>query len=339
MFGYRYFKADSSTFVIKSAKGRINSKGKGLSFFYDTTRTSIVAVPMNLQETPFIFGLQTADYQSLRVQGQVAFRISQPERIAELLNFNLKPNGVGYVSEDPAKLCDRVVRLVQALVQSDIEKQPLRNALRATQRLVEILKQQLACDPSLAAMGVELMDVSISAITPTPETAKALEAEARELILKEADDAIYSRRKSAVEQERTVKEAELQTELSVQQKEQEIAESRLQNERAILCSEIETEKARLQAQIDAENQRTLLVESAGKNRCIDADAQAYATAAQMKAFTLLPVENLKAIALSGMAPEQMMAQAFEALAQNASKIGELNISPDLFQQLTRKAQR
>ena len=38
----------------------------------------------------------------------------------------------------------------------------------------------------------------VSAISPTPETKQALEAEAREAILKEADDAIYARRKSSV---------------------------------------------------------------------------------------------------------------------------------------------
>ena len=68
-----------------------------------------------------------------------------------------------------------------------------------------------------------------------------------------------------------------------------------------------------------------------------ADADAYAVEAKMKAFTVLPVENLKAMALANMQPEQLMAMAFEAMAQNAGKIGELNISPDLFGQMMKKA--
>ena len=66
----------------------------------------------------------------------------------------------------------------------------------------------LAASPTLAALGVELLGFSILAIKPVPETAKALEAEARERILRQADDALYARRHSALEQERIIRENE-----------------------------------------------------------------------------------------------------------------------------------
>ena len=59
----------------------------------------------------------------------------------------------------------------------------------------------------------------------------------------------------------------------------------------------------------------------------------------MSAFRELPVENLKAMALANMKPEQLMAVAFESLAQNADKINELTITPDLFGQMMQKAGR
>jgi nickel-dependent lactate racemase len=157
--------------------------------------------------------------------------------------------------------------------------------------------------------------------------------------LKEADDAIYDRRKSAVEQERTIKEAELQTELSVQQKEQEIEESRILNERTIQRGKAETERERLQAEIAAETQRKELVTLNSENSRQQADAEAYTITERMKAFRELPVENLKAMALAKMEPEQLMAMAFESLAQNAGKIGELTITPDLFGQMLKKSVR
>jgi hypothetical protein len=40
-----------------------------------------------------------------------------------------------------------------------------------------------------------------------------------------------------------------------------------------------------------------------------------------------------------MQPEQLMAVAFESLANNAEKIGELNINPDMFSQVVKKAVR
>jgi hypothetical protein len=43
--------------------------------------------------------------------------------------------------------------------------------------------------------------------------------------------------------------------------------------------------------------------------------------------------------MAHMQPEQLMALAFETLAQNAGKIGELNITPDLFGKLLGKLEK
>ncbi len=339
MFGLKYFKADSSTFVIKTVKGEVKQQGKGLSFFYHSAASSIATLPVNVQESPFIFNLKTADFQALTVQGQLAYQIESPLKMSEMLNFTLKKDGVNYATEDPLKLSDRVIRVVQAMIQNKIQASTLREALSSAPALVALVQEQLKKETSLEIMGIVPLDISISAIQPSTETSRALEAEAREEILKEADDATYLRRKSAVEQERMIKEAELQTDLSVQQKEQEIEELRIANERTLLRAEMETEQERLQAKIEAENQRKALVSTQVENSKQEADAKAYAIAAKMKAFKELPVDNLKAMALANMQPEQLMAMAFESLAQNADKIGELNISPDLFSQMAKKVGR
>lgn len=338
MLGIRYYKADSSTYVVMSVNGKIRRKGKGLSFFYSPATTSIAAIPINVQEAPFIFNLQTADFQSVTVQGEVTFQVSDAQKTAEMLNFNLRPDGCAYVSEDPLKLNDRVVRTVQALVQSTIQANGLREALGLSQSLVSLIKNQWSLEPALERLGITVLDASITAISPTPETARALEAQAREEILKQADDAIYDRRKSAVEQERTIREAELQTELFIQQKEQEIEESRIDNERTILRKQAETEQERLDTQIDAESHRRELVSLSVENRRLEADAEAYAITARTKACKELPADYWKAMALTKMAPEQLLAMSLDTLAENAEKIGELNFTPELFGRLVRKAQ-
>lgn len=201
------------------------------------------------------------------------------------------------------------------------------------------MQSRLSQQAALEALGITILDFSVTAITPTPETARALEAEARESLLKEADDAIYARRKSSVEQERTIKEAELETDLSVQKKEQQIEESRLENERTLLREQAAMAQERLAAEIGEEQQRQTLVSLSADNQRVQSDADAYAIETKMKAYRELPVENLKALALSRMAPEQLMAMAFESLAQNAGKIGELNIAPDMFSQMMKKGSK
>ena len=336
MFGIQYFKADASTYVIKTAGGKIRNKGKGLSFFYNAAVTSIATIPVTTQEAPFIFKLQTNDFQEVAVQGQITYRIADPEKASNMLNFGLGRDG-SRASEDPLKLSDRVVRSVQTIVQKEVQATTLRDSLTMSQALVTVIKANLGQQSSLESLGIHIIDASIAAITPPPDTARALEAEAREAILKEADDAIYARRKSAVEQELTIKQAELQTELSVQQKEQEIEESRIANDRAILRGTVETERERLEAEIHAENQRQDLVLLNVENARQESDSEAYAISARMNAFKELPVENLKAMALANMQSDQLMALAFESMAQNADKIGELNIGPEVFSHMMKKA--
>ncbi|MFE8070133.1 SPFH domain-containing protein [Marinobacteraceae bacterium S3BR75-40.1] len=336
MLGLKYFKADSNTFVIQTVNGRVKRQGKGLSFWYLPRTSSIAAVPVSAQESPFIFGLQTSDYQSVRVQGQLTFQAVDPGKTAEVLNFTLGQDGESFVSEDPMKLGDRVIRAAQTLSQQIIETSTLRQALNLSQTLVARIRQDLANSDSLSELGVALKEASITAITPSPETAKALEAETREEILKKADDAIYARRKAAVEQERTIQDAELDTEFAMQQKRQSMEEQTVLNQRKLLQEKATTEKERIEVDIEAARQKESLFALNAENNRIEAESQAYAISQKMAAYKEIPVESLRAMAMAKMDPNQLMAAAFEVFANNAEKIGELNIAPDMLREITRK---
>src|ERR1700674_536970 len=112
-------------------------------------------------------------------------------------------------------------------MRAEVQGRPLRAALVEAAAIARHVQTALMEAPALAALGVELLSFSILAIKPVPETSKALEAEARERLLREADDAIYARRNNAVEKERTIRENELNTEVAVQTKQRQIEETRL----------------------------------------------------------------------------------------------------------------
>ena len=328
MLGIKYFKADSSTYVIQSINGKVKKKGRGLSFFYQPSLSSIITVPISSQECPYIFNVQTMDFQQVVIQGQLVFQITDPGKTTAMLNYSLSKQGLSYVSDDPGKLTDRINRLVQVIIQCKVQSISLKDVLTLGDSLVELLAQRLSSHDELIELGIEVKSVSMSGINPSKEMGRALEAQTRELILKEADDAIYARRKSSVEQERMVKEAELQTELSIQQKEQEIEEKRIENKRSLIRAEYATAQEKLANNIQLESQREGLVEKTALNKKREADMDSYTLAENIKAFKLLPVENLKAMALANMDADQLMAMAFDSLSQNSAKIGELNISPD-----------
>lgn len=335
MLGLKYIKVQPTTYVLEYRGGAIVREGSGLSFFYYAPTTSLVVVPLASADVPFIFQETTADFQTVTIQGQVTYRVADPKRLAALLNYTLAPDGHNYISDDPEKLPERVIHVVNVLARAELQHLQLREALRASDQLVTVIKAGLATSDEITSLGLEVLGLSILAIKPTPETARALEAETREKLFREADEAIYARRNSAVEQERAIKENELNTEIAVENKKRQIRETQMDAERAVQEKESLLKKEALETNIGLEERRKSLVAVTAENSKAEADARAYGVATAMKALNAADAKILQAVASAGMNPDQLIAFAFQELAGNADKIGQLNISPDLLRELMR----
>jgi SPFH domain / Band 7 family len=333
MFGIKFIKVQPTTYLLQYRGGKVVREGLGLSFFYYAPTTSLVAVPVASTDTPFIFQETTADFQAVTIQGQVTYRVGEPRRLASLLNYTLAPNGQTYAAEDPEKLAERVIHVVNVLARAELQKLTLREAIRASDALVRAVKAGLAGSEEIVSLGLEVLGLSILAIKPTPETARALEAETREKLLGEADEAIYDRRNAAVEQERSIKENELNTEIAVENKKRQIRETQMEAERAVQEKRHLVQKEALEANISMEDRRKRLVALAAENARAEADTRAYGVSTTMQALGAADARILQALASTSMKPEQLIAFAFQELAGKADKIGQLNISPDLLREL------
>lgn len=341
MFGIQFIKIQPTTYLLQYRGGKVVREGLGLSFFYYAPTTSLVAVPVGSADVPFIFQETTADFQTVTIQGQVTYRVGEPRKLASLLNYTLAPNGHAYASDDPKKLPERVIHVINVLARAELQKLPLREAIRASDELVKAVKIGLAGSEEVTSLGLEVLGLSILAIKPTPETARALEAETREMLFREADEAIYARRNSAVEQERAIKENELNTDIAVETKKRQIRETQMDAERAVQEKKGLLKREALESNIGLEERRQSLVALATENAKAEADARAYGVASTMKALGTADARILQALASTGMQPEQLIAFAFQELAGKAEKIGQLNISPDLLRELltTRSAEK
>lgn len=334
MFGINYIKVDPSTHLMQFKNGSVVKEGAGKSFFYYAPSSSLVAVPINSKELPFVFRMQTQDFQDISVQGQVTYRIVQPANAAKQLNFTIDAKG-SFVSDDPDKVEERVLRSVQVSVRNQVERRKLRDALTCAMALTIELKHDLDNVDALRSLGIEINDVALTAIVPNPETGKALEAEVRESLLRDADNAIYARRLASIEQEKSVKESELETEKAIQKKQQDLEKATLEAEREQMQQRFQINQERITAQIADEEQLKGLVELNVANERARADAEAYKIKVKMAAYEQIDTERLKIMSLSGVGPEQLIAQAIENLTQGDNKVGNLNLSPDLLQSLIR----
>jgi hypothetical protein len=309
-----FMKVPPTTYVLQYKHGKIKREGSGLSFIYYAPTSTIVAIPMASADVPFVFQEATADFQSVTIQGQLTYRVADPKRLASLLDFSVDKRRA-YYSEDPRKLGERLVHSLQTLTRTITQRLALRDALLSSDSMVVEVLAKLRESEAVSALGVEILALSILAIQPTPETSRALEAEAREALQRRSDEAIYARRNAAVEQERLIKESELNTEIAVEEKKRQIRETQMA------------------AEIAVEEQRSQLIGRRVENERKDADSRAYTLTETLKPVRDLDWKTLMMLGGRAIDPKAMIALAFQEMAENAQKIGELNVSPDLLKSL------
>ena len=332
---FQFIKVDPTVYIMQFKDGKIVREGAGMSFFYFAPTTSLVAVPIASTDAPFIFKEVTADFQDVTVQGQVVFRVEDPKKIALLMNFTLNSQKRTYVSDDPQKLAQRIVNRAQVFVREELQGLALKEALVTSEQIAKKVRGAMAGSEILKSLGVEIVDFSILAIKPTPETARALEAGVRENLLKEADEATYARRNAAVEQERAIKENELNTQIAVENKQRQIRETQMDAERSVQGKKRLIAEEEIAGKVAIEEKNKELVGLAVANQKMEADAKAYGVAAVMQALAKADPKIVSVLASAGMDANQLIAQAFREIAENSNKIGELNISPDLLRELTK----
>lgn len=314
MLGIRYIKVTPTTHVMLYRRGKVVRQGAGLSFFCFAPTSELVQVPLASTDIPFVFNEVTADFQDVTIQGELTYRIKEPASLATLLDFSVDSRG-RYRSDDPSKLGDRLIHASQVLARAFTQNHQLGELLVSSAQLAEQLQAGMKASESVGMLGVEILALSILSIKPTPEMAKALQADARERLLEKADEAVYARRNTAIELERQIRENELNTEIAVAQKQRQVRE------------------AKLAADIALEQERSELVDRRVENERKESQSRADALRAVLEPIKDIDWRKLMAARSGGLDSRQLIAMAFRDLADNAGKVGNLNISPDLLSAL------
>lgn len=294
-----FFKGQPTDYVVKFVSGKERREGLGIAFYYLKHNTQIVTVPTSSQDAHFIFNESTGNFQAVTIQGQFTFRIEQPKKAMSLLNFTISPSTRNYLTKDPDKVQQRLTNIIQMETRQEIQKRSLEKALAESEAIAKTVLIKIREGKLLESIGVELMSVYFLNVAATPEVAKALEADYRETLLKKADEAIYARRASAVEQERTIKENELSNQIALEERRQQL---------------IDLEGKNLHAE----------AETRGKITALEADYNAKALEKQLAPY-------------KQMDPRILLAAGLKDLAGNADKIGNLNITSELFAEILNPA--
>ena len=334
----KYRKFDPTDYVMKVKKGKVVEQGLGLSFFYNTGNTSLMVIPATAFDSSFAYDdIMTSDFQKISVQGDISYIIADYEKASRMVNFSYKEKqkeNEETLREAREKMAKRIMNLTKVYITKFLGTKNVREAIKSADELAEVLRNGLKEDETIQEFGLQILAVSILGILPQLDTRKALEAATREEILKQQDDAIYKRRNAAIEQERAIKENELNTEIKVAEKAKEKKEREMETKRMLQERQAELDAKKISNDIELEEERRTLVELQTENEKKKSDAKAYDSEVLLRTFAGVDAEIIKALAVSGMDSRSLIAKAFVEIGDKADKIGVLNVSPDLLETLT-----
>ena len=272
MFGFRYFKSRPTDFVVLFSGGRPRRQALGLTGLIFTPTTIAAAVPIDARDEIFAVEALTADYQTLTVQGLLTYRIGDAALAAQRQDFSINIFTGKHTGEPMKQIVERLRAIVQTACREALVRSTLDAALNKADELSEAIMATIAADKKLAADGIAVDRVLVLSVKPAPEIRKALEATLREQLLRQADAAVFERRRSALDDEHDIK-------LRDEKNKREIAEKELANQQAL---EIERKKL-----VDAR---------AGTSRA-EAEADAVAQRERLRPWAEIPAQTIAAMAV------------------------------------------
>ena len=245
-----HIRTEPSTWVAHFHGGELRRSGRGLSFWFRHLDSSIVQVPVDDRELDLMFHGRSSDFQDVTAQGVVTYRVIDPARTSERIDFGISIEDGRWLRTPLEQIAALLTQHAQQYVWDYMTSTPLRTILvDGVGEVRQRIRDGLASEERIAALGIEIVAVRVAAVRPTSEVEQALQAPEREHIQQQADEATFQRRALAVEKERAIEENELQNRIELARREEQLVAQRGANER--LQAEEEAAAARITAEAQA----------------------------------------------------------------------------------------
>jgi regulator of protease activity HflC (stomatin/prohibitin superfamily) len=321
---WRHLRGDPNFHILRYRRGQLRQSGPGISFWFHPMNTSVVEIPIDDRELPFLYHARSQDFQDVTVQGVITFRVFDPERLAGRVDFTVDLRA-GLLTEQPMeKLSGLVTELAQQFTWDYLTHTPLVAILeQGFEEIRTRIETGFSGDQNLTAMGLEIVTVRIGGVRPEAEVENALQTPVRERIQQQADEATFERRAMAVEKERAIQENELQNQIELARRESSLIEQRGANERQ------RVQKAAEAAHIEAKAQ--------ARRNGIEAQAQAQSIRAVEQ--ERVKAEESRMNIYRDFPSQMMLGLAAQKLAGKLNRIEHLSVTPDMLgSMLTQLAQ-
>ena len=322
---FRHLRVDASSFALHFRGSKLRHSGRGLAFWFRPLKDSVAEIPADNRELALVVHGRSADFQDVSVQGLVTYRVQDPVKLAERVDFTLDPKTGAFLRQPLEKIAQIISQLAQQHAADFIAQAPIRQILTENQARIRVLVEQgLTADAELKAMGLAILGVRIASVKPGPDLEKALEAPMREKIKQEADEAAFGRRAMAVQTERAIQENELQNRIELAKREEILIGQQGQNERRLAEEKAQAEHIALGAEVRSQ---ALRAEANAKAEHLRFEAEAEGIRAVEGAKVEAERQRLQAQAQ--LPPGIMLGLALKELAGKLQRIDHLNLGSDI----------
>lgn len=324
----RHLRAEPNQFVLHFTNGQLRRSGAGLAYWFSPLSASLAQVPVEDISTTFVLNERSRDYQAIKLQCTVIYRVADPAKAVSRINFSIAIDSGVWTERPLESIATLWMQRALGPTRGYLAKATLEEALREGSDLMRSgLWETLSRDEEIAAMGLSLVGVVIDQIAPMAEVEKALQTPTREAIQGKADEATFQRRALAVEKERAIKENELATELELERKQEQLIQQRGDNALAQVRQNAAAEHEKVIA--EAERLR-LMSEANAKRTTVDAEAQA--SAQRSLATARLEEDRARHEIWKSTPAPAAMGLVMARFAENVQSVGNINITPDMLAQ-------
>lgn len=309
----RHLRSEPTMHTLRYRNGAITRSGRGMAFWFRPLSTGVAEVPVDDREATFLFHARTVDFQAVTVQGALTYRILDPEQVAAHVDFTIDLTTGTWTRTPLEQLAGVLTQLAQQATLDLLAALDLRSAVRSGIDAVRAaITRSLAAGSGPADIGLQIVAVRVTAVSPTAEVEQALQTPLREAVQQQADEATFARRAHAVEKERAIAENELANRIELARREQDLIAQQGANERH--RSQEAAASARIEAEARAERDRLGSAVQAEGIRELG-DAETTTEAARMQVHREVPVPVLLGLAA-------------RELAGTLERIDHLTLAPD-----------
>jgi regulator of protease activity HflC (stomatin/prohibitin superfamily) len=309
----RHLRSDAASHVLQYEGGRIRRSGRGLSFWFVPMTTSVAEVPVDDRDQSFLFHARSADFQDVTVQGVLTYRVVDPARLAERVDFSIDLRTGDHLKQPLERLSHTLAQLAERETWGYVARTPVREVLAEGQaRIRERIAAALTGHEALEAIGLSIVSVSVLSVKPKAELEKALESPTRERIQQDADEAVFTRRAQAVDKERAIQENELANRIELAKREEELIGQQGANARQQATESAEA--GRIATEAEAQRTRVRGEAEGDSLRAVEG-ARVALEKARMEVYREVP-------------PSVLLGLAAQILAGKLDRIDHLNITPE-----------